>query len=324
MNESKNALVVKDNALINASYNLEVVEQRLILLAILKARETAQEIKADTILSIHASDYVNHFNVTKEAAYNAMKSAVSNLFERQFSFQPTSIPCKDFPQFKVHKVRTKSRWVSQITYIDEIAVVQLIFAPSVVPLVTQLERQFTSYQLKQVSQLNSKYSIRLYELLISWREVGKTPQLDLGSFREKIGIGQDEYVVMSDFKKRVLEPAIKQINQYTDITVAYEQHKQGRTIIGFSFKFKQKPQPKKEVIRDPNTLDMFCNLSDKQISYYSNIMSKLHSISDLAGNKDYPAFAVWIANILRDPAGVREETAKRIFKALRTETDFKD
>ncbi|MFE0442884.1 hypothetical protein ACFW0C_09710 [Aerococcus sp. NPDC058936] len=52
-------------------------------------------------------------------------------------------------------------------------------------------------------------------------------------------------------------------------------------------------------------------------------MSKVHSISDLAGNKDYQAFAIWIANILRDPSSVREETAKRIFKALRTETDFK-
>lgn len=40
-------------------------------------------------------------------------------------------------------------------------------------------------------------------------------------------------------------------------------------------------------------------------------MSKLHSISDLAGNKDYQAFAVWIGNILRDPSSVREETAKR-------------
>ena len=68
---------------------------------------------------------------------------------------------------------------------------------------------------------------------------------------------------------------------------------------------------------------MFCNLSDSQINTYSSILSKVHSISDLAGNKDYQAFAIWIANILRDPTSVREETAKRIFKALRTETDFK-
>ena len=68
---------------------------------------------------------------------------------------------------------------------------------------------------------------------------------------------------------------------------------------------------------------MFCNLSDSQINTYSSVLSKVHSISDLAGNKDYQAFAIWIANILRDPSSVREEIAKRIFKALQTETDFK-
>uniref|UniRef100_UPI0036D20B43 hypothetical protein n=1 Tax=Streptomyces mexicanus TaxID=178566 RepID=UPI0036D20B43 len=117
---------------------------------------------------------------------------------------------------------------------------------------------------------------------------------------------------------------MQQINDHTDIKAEYEQHKRGRSIIGFSFSFKQKSKPKTiNHERDPSTVDMFCNLSDSQINTYSSVLSKVHSISDLAGNKDYQAFAIWIANILRDPSSVREETAKRIFKALRTETDFK-
>ena len=76
----KNDLVVKDNALINASYNLEVTEQRLILLSIIRARETGQGISSDSKLEIHASDYASRFDVTKEAAYNALKNAVNNLW----------------------------------------------------------------------------------------------------------------------------------------------------------------------------------------------------------------------------------------------------
>ena len=38
---------------------------------------------------------------------------------------------------------------------------------------------------------------------------------------------------MSDFKKRVLEPSIKQINEHTDIIVTYEQHKKGGLFRGF-------------------------------------------------------------------------------------------
>ena len=62
----KGGLVVKDNALMNASYNLDVTEQRLILLAIISARETGKGITADSKLEIHASDYAKQFNVTKK------------------------------------------------------------------------------------------------------------------------------------------------------------------------------------------------------------------------------------------------------------------
>lgn len=310
-------LVVKDNILIGASYNLEVTEQRLILLSIVRARETGQGITSDSKLEIKASDYAHHFNVTKEAAYSALKNAVNNLFERKFSF-------KEMHEGTDKEIVVKSRWVSRIAYVDDLAVLQITFAPDVVPLITRLEKHFTSYQLKQVSQITSKYGIRLYELLIAWRAVGKTPILELDDFRYKLGLENGEYQKMVNFKSRVLEPAIQQINQFSDISVSYEQHKHGRSIVGFSFKFTDKPKKQESIKNDNRTMDMFCNLSDSQISMYSSILSKVHSVSDLAGNKDYQAFSIWISNILRDPKSVREETAKRIFIALRTETDFKD
>ena len=76
----------------------------------------------------------------------------------------------------------------QIAYVDNSAAVELIFTPAIIPLVTRLEEQFTSYELKQVSGLNSAYAIRLYELLIAWRSAGKTPIIDLEEFRQKMGV----------------------------------------------------------------------------------------------------------------------------------------
>ena len=229
----KNDLVVKDNALINASYNLEVTEQRLILLSIIRARETGQGISSDSKLEIHASDYASRFDVTKEAAYNALKNAVNNLFERKFSF-------KEIHKDTNKEIVVKSRWVSRIAYVDDLATLEVTFAPDVVPLITRLEKHFTSYQLKQVAQLTSKYAIRLYEFLIAWRDVGKTPVISLSEFREKLGLDINEYQKMVNFKSRVLEPAIKQINELTDIHVKYEQYKTGRSISGLSFTFKHK------------------------------------------------------------------------------------
>ena len=295
----KNGLVVKDNALMNASYNLEVTEQRLILLAIINARETGAGITSDSKLEIHASDYSKQFNVTKEAAYKALKNAVNNLFERQFSFQEET---------KKGIGTVRSRWVSRIKYIDDSATLEITFAPDVVPLITRLEQHFTSYQIIQVAQLTGKYAIRLYELLIAWREVGKVPQIELSDFRERLGVEVDEYKAMNHFKSRVLEPSIKQINEHTDITVSYEQHKKGRTITGFSFRFKQKQLAKKiETKRDPNTPDFFIKMSDSQRHLFAKKMSEMPEMSKYSqGTENYQQFAIRIADMLLQPEKFRE------------------
>ena len=297
----KNELVVKDNALINASYNLETAEQRLIMLAVINARETGQGITADSKLEIHASDYAKHFNVSTDAAYKVMKEAVNNLFERKFSY------VAEYKKTGKTGV-VRSRWVSRVFYVDSLAILEITFAPDVVPLVTRLEEHFTSYQLKQVSNLTSKYAIRLYELLIAWREVGKTPQIELSEFRQKIGVENGEYERMHHFKARVLEPAIKQINEHTDITASYEQHKRGRTISGFSFRFKQKQQVKKiESKRDPNTPDFFIKMTDAQRHLFAKKMSEMPEMSSYSqGTESYQQFAIRIADMLLQPEKFRE------------------
>lgn len=230
-------LVVKDNALMNASYNLELVEQRLILLAIIEARESGKGINANDPLVIHAESYINQFNVHRNTAYQALKDACKDLFARQFSFQEKR---------EKGRINITSRWVSQIGYMDEVATVELIFAPAVVPLITRLEEEFTRYDIDQVSKLTSAYAVRLYELLICWRSAGKTPVIKLEEFRKRLGVLENEYQRIDVLKKGVIDLSIKQINEHTDITASYEQHKTGRNITGFSFKFKNKQAPVKK------------------------------------------------------------------------------
>ena len=296
----KNSLVVKDNALINASYNLELTEQRLIMLAIINARESGQGITADSKLEIHASDYAKLFNVSADASYKALREAVNNLFNRQFSYTAE--------YKKTGKVGiVRSRWVSRIFYVDDLALLEITFAPDVVPLITRLEEHFTKYEAKQVAHLTSKYATRLYELLIAWREVGKVPQLELSEFRNRLGLLDNEYTAMSDFKKRVLEPSIKQINEHTDITVTYEQHKKGRIISGFSFKFKQKKQPQIETKRDPNTPDFFVKMTDAQRHLFAKKMSEMPEMGKYSqGTESYQQFAIRIADMLLEPEKFRE------------------
>ena len=238
-------LVVKDNALMNASYNLDLVEQRLILLAIVEARESGKGINANDPLTVHAESYINQFGVARQTAYQALKDACDDLFARQFSYQEINE--------RGNTENVRSRWVSEVRYVDAEATVKLIFAPVVIPLITRLEERFTQYEMKQISELSTGYAIRLYELLICWRTTGKTPVIELSDFRQKMGVLDSEYQRMHDLKKRVLEPALEQINEHTDITATYEQHKKGRVITGFSFKFKQKKKTEAETPKNSDS-----------------------------------------------------------------------
>ena len=223
----KRNIIVKDNALINASYQLDLVEQRLILLAIIKSRQDHESICATSNISVSSSDYMSNFKVVKSTAYQALKDACKSLFTREFSYIDTTNSGK--------KKLTQSRWVSEISYIEEEAVVELFFAPSVIPFISNLEKRFTSYELEQVSNLSSSYATRLYEILIAWRSSQRTPIFTIEDFRKKLGVGESKYIKMTNFKARVLDLAIQQINEHTDITVKYLQHTSGRKIKGISF-----------------------------------------------------------------------------------------
>lgn len=226
---TKKDLITQDNALINASYTLDLVEKRLILLAIARSRNSGKGITTNDHLEIYASDYAEYFNVERQASYMALKSATESLFNRYFAYETLTKK----GNISIHK----SRWTADIAYIENESKVKIVFSPAVVQFITDLEKRFTSYFLGDISGLTSVYAVRMYELIIAWRSVHKTPVFELSELRMKLGILENEYQRMFDFKKRVLDIAISQINNHTNIFVKYEQHKKGRSICGFSFNF---------------------------------------------------------------------------------------
>ena len=291
-------LVVKDNALIEASHKLSEVEQRLILLAILKAREFCNSIEElkDKELVIHASDYIQAFGVDRDAGYKSLKKAVLGLFEAKWGYR--------FINSKGNVEVRYERFTQSAVYVENEATVKFMFANAIIPMLVELERNFTSYEIEQVANLQSRYAMRLYECLIRFK-ASKTLTINLDDLRFRFGLLDNEYKAMGDFKRFVLDLAVKQINSNTDITVKYDQHKQGRAITGFTFKFKQKAKVKiakmEQDKRDPNTLDLFVRMTDNQRFAFAKKISKLPEASYLAkgqANTSYDAFAEQIAKDL--------------------------
>lgn len=282
-------LVVKDNALIQASYTLDLAEQRLILLAIIEARNKSQGITQDTLLEIHASSYAKQFNINDKTAYTVVKDASKGLFDRYVTYHDKNP--KNGKDRSFH-----CRWIDKTGIEPDSGIVYIRFTSDVIPLITRLESHFTSYEIDKVANLTSSYAIRLYEILISWREVGKTPKYEIDDLRSKLGVLPNQYKQMCNFKSRVLELAIDQINQHTDITAKYEQYKRGRVITAISFTFK----PKK--IDKPATDDNgYIKMTDSQVKLFSGKLAALPELGSLAPiGASTEAYAKAIANELRD------------------------
>lgn len=294
-------LVVKTNRLNQAFQTLSLSEFHIVQLAIVDARHTGTGLSTDTPLRIDALRYAEIFGTTRQNAYQRMKEAEESLFNRRFSF------------FDEDGKLVKSRWIQQVKYLDDEGAIELVFTLAVVQGISKIDGIkdfFTQYLLSQTAQLNSTYSARLYELLIQWKAVGKTPVLELETFREQLGIGVNEYKRMDHFKTRVLDLAITEISEKTDIEATYLQHKKGRSISGFSFSFTQKKSKNtsNENQKNSENLELFSKkMTDPQRHLFANKLSELPEMSKYSEvSESYPQFAIRIAEMLKDTEKLKQ------------------
>lgn len=301
--------VVLQNRVIECYRGMSLDEKRLFIMATPQARTT--NISSGEPIYISTEEFASACGLEITGAYTALGIATKKLFDRYFGY------------IRADKKKVSIRWMYKTAYGEGGA--ELYFTDEVLLLLREFDalNPYTKYKKEVILRLKKDYSLDFYHLAKKHQMMGSF-QISLDELFEQLGL-PDSYQDLSNLKKRVIKPSLDEITANTDINLTYENIKRGRSVIGFKFSVKEKPKPKIiKTDRNRDTIDMFCNLTDNQIKIYSSALSKVHSISDLADNKDYSTFAIWIANILRDPKSVRKETTERIFKALRTETNFKE
>ena len=102
------------------------------------------------------------------------------------------------------------------------------------------ERLFTRFNIQNIKPLTSIHAIRMYELAKQFDDTGWR-EISLEEFRRMMKI-EDKYKQVKDLKKRVLEPAKRQINERTDINIDYELIKQGRRYTKIRLKISKNKQ----------------------------------------------------------------------------------
>lgn len=212
------SIVKKSNLMIRkARYTLSLQQQKILcyLIAHLSendTHETEKKFDIKTFFDFMEVDSKSYERVRENLKYLRDKSwwfANPDGSESTVSF--------------LSKVRTNKR--NGTAYIN--------FDKDILPFLQQLRTQYTTYKIYYIMTMKSQYSIRLYELLksVAGKELW---YFDINELR-KIFMCEKKYDRVNNFKQRIIEPSIEEINNKTDLNVTYEYFTEGKKIVGIEF-----------------------------------------------------------------------------------------
>ena len=92
------------------------------------------------------------------------------------------------------------------------------------------------------ARFGSGYALALYENCARFRKVGTTGWIDLDTWRDLLGVGEDQYPAFKALRQKVLAPAIREVNEFSDIRVEMETQREKRRIVALKFVVAEAPE----------------------------------------------------------------------------------
>jgi len=139
--------------------------------------------------------------------------------------------------------RIKQLWMFQrVEYLKGQGIIEIKLTEDILPYLFDLKDNFTSYSLAAALRLNSKYAKRIYQICSQWKDLGETKRYDLQEFKKMLGLlddkGNEKMKQTKDFRESVLDIAVKQINEHTELHISYKLEKRVRTYTHIIFTVK--------------------------------------------------------------------------------------
>lgn len=215
--KSRSQLVVIGNELLQKGrYNLTSNQQKLISYVISMIKPTDKEL---TWFKIDISHFCAICGIDRNHFYSEFKDMIDSLDSKAFWVENEE---KLF----------KFRWFSEVKVEKNSGEIIVLLNSELQKYLIDLENNFTQFELYNVLPLKSKYSNRLYQLLKSYA-YQRQKQISVQELKNILFA--ETYTKFKDFRKRVLDNALEEIDLYTDITVTYETIKSGRKIESILF-----------------------------------------------------------------------------------------
>lgn len=230
--------ITMSNALNRAGHGLSLAEKRIIASAASKL-DSRKLLKPGEVprTQISATEYAETFRVDMRTAYEQLQDAAKALYQRSITFYEPAYRRNGKP---LPPTKVQMRWVGSVKYQEGEGWVELAWWPDLLPHLTGLRKQFTSYQLQQASAMRSIYSWRLLELLTRFENNGWA-EYTIEDFRASM----DAPPSLSDFgqiKRRIIDPAVKELIEKDGWLIQWQPIKGGRKVKSIRFNFMRDPQ----------------------------------------------------------------------------------
>lgn len=218
--ERRNFIVVKANDIIRkARYDLSLQELKIMsfCFSMIKPNDGLDTTYTFSIVEFCKAcgiDYANGKN------YSNVKESIMSVVSKAFwILEP------DGSEVTVH-------WLEKARINRGNGKIEIRFDEDLKKYIFNLFKGFTQYELLCVLPMKSQYSFRIYELLKSY---AFTHQHRFSIEELKKLLMAERYVNFKDFRKKVIEPAVKEINEYTDLKINWEPEKDGRKVVAVTF-----------------------------------------------------------------------------------------
>lgn len=230
--DERSNLVVKSNMLIQKSrYALSLQEQKVILYVISKIKPTDEDFETYS-LPLQELCEVCGIECLGEN-YKHFKESIYALRRKDF-------------EIKIDNIEASVSWIEMPVFDKSTKTLHVKINPLLKPYLLALRENFTQYELGCILVMRSKYSIRMYELLKSYAE-NKEVTIYLDELKERLQTS--EYTDYKNFRVRVLEKAISEINEYTDLNVTFEPLRHSRVITRIRFIIERKSSVEQVAVR---------------------------------------------------------------------------
>lgn len=223
-------LVVKHNDLIQkARFNLTVTQQKLIAYLISLIKPTDEDFKT---YCISVRDFCALTGSEIRRCYKDLQDIIDDIDNKCFWFADSNGKTRKF------------RWFAETAYVEGKGKIEIILAPTLKEYLLHLQSHFTAYQIYNILALKSKYAIRMFELFKSYQFVNEK-EIEINELKQLLYA--ENYKTFKDFKERVLDRAIEEINIYTILDVSYTKVRKGNKIAALNFKIREKTDQRQQI-----------------------------------------------------------------------------